>query len=139
MKVLIKVIVDYLELANEAVEMLRQATGECLLVNAWRNGIIEKSGTVNEITYEFHGAGVYLEKKDNWSVEIDFLPGEQLGGFDSWRLWQMIKNNFDKYPGLFTHDDVRVGLQQLLAEGSIVETPNSNLYQLNIHHHGTSG
>jgi hypothetical protein len=129
MEVLMKAIKDYLSIAKIAVERLCMATGQTNLMKAWKCGAIEKSNFIDGIYYEFHGVGVYIEM-DSINIEVDFLPNSQIGGFDSWRLWQMIKDKLCQYPELTSHIAVKDALEALRQEGRIITVEGTHLYSL---------
>jgi hypothetical protein len=120
---------NYTELSKNMIEKLQVATGQQDLMRAWRDGVLEKTGTYDEVYYEFHGAGIYIET-DDASVEIDFLPGRLIGGFDSWRIWQMVKENGAMFPTLTSNEKINNELNALCAQGAITRVSNTNLYCL---------
>jgi hypothetical protein len=126
---LIRVIEDYLEQSSYLIDQLKKTTGKSDLMRAWRSGQLEKSGQIDELIYEFHGVGIYIEK-NGYGVEIDFLPEGKVGGFDSWRLWQFVKKSPEKYQGLESQETISRALDAEQEDGSIAKVASTNLYQL---------
>lgn len=50
-------------------------------------------------SYAFHGIGLAVDFVDNTSVNFDFafLPEQRHGGFDLWRLGELVSSRPDKY------------------------------------------
>lgn len=97
-------------------------------MRAWREGKIRKSDQINDLSYELHGAGIWIELSGQ-EVEIDFLPGELTGGFDSWRLFQFVRTRREIY-GQISRQEIEQGLDSLLKSGVIKTVSNSLLYKL---------
>ena len=101
-----EIIDEYLRRSANALLRLREATKHYDLMAAWRNGSLDRMGSVEGIRYEFHGSGVYIEA-ENFGIEVNFRPGGSIDGFDSWRLWQMIKAEPNLSKVFMSHADVR--------------------------------
>lgn len=109
------------------MSQLIKTTNQANLTAAWRTGALKKTGTINEIYYEFHGVGIYIEI-DSAGVEIDFLPDNQAGGFDSWRIWQFVKDKSHLYPSLASQDEVEIQLATLESMSKVKKVLFTNLY-----------
>jgi hypothetical protein len=126
---LIVAIHEYLKRSEFAVRRLQALTGQNDLMRAWREGVIKRSGEEAELSYEFHGSGVYIEAGPV-NIDVDFLPGGSLGGFDSWRLWQMIKQNPSFSQAFHTHDQIKSELIKLCEKKQIICVQGTNMYML---------
>lgn len=120
---------EYLRRSAGAVLRLRAATKQYDLMAAWRNGSLDRMGRVEGVRYEFHGSGVYIEEGD-FGVEVNFRPNGSIDGFDSWRLWQMIKAEPNLSNVLKSHADVRMALDELLKVGKIALNKESGSFLL---------
>ncbi|NJL18362.1 MAG: hypothetical protein HC938_15550 [Nitrospira sp.] len=126
---ILEVIDEYVRRSTSAVFRLRSMTGQNDLMAAWRNGYLDRVGKIDSLSYEFHGSGVYIED-ESFGIEIDFSLGSEPGGFDSWRLWQMIKSEPDVFKGFLNHADVSAALAGLLKSGAIESLGDSGLFTL---------
>jgi hypothetical protein len=126
---ILEVIDEYVRRSKNAVSRLQFVTKQNDLMLAWRTGCLDRIGKIENISYEFHGSGVYIED-ENFGVEFDFSPGGEVGGFDSWRLWQMIKSEPDIFKGFLNHADVSDALLGLLKSGVIESLGDSGLFIL---------
>jgi len=124
-----EIIDEYLRRSANALLRLREATKHYDLMAAWRNGSLDRMGSVEGIRYEFHGSGVYIEE-ENFGIEVNFRPGGSIDGFDSWRLWQMIKAEPNLSKVFMSHADVRVALDELLKAGKIALNKESGSFFL---------
>jgi hypothetical protein len=128
---MLNVIRDYVSASEFTVEKLREVTGIIDLMRAWKSGDLKQADSFAGIRYEFHGAGIYIEvEAENLKVDVDFLPGGQVGGFDSWRIWQWVQSRPRYYPAFTTHQAVREALQELFACQEISEIEGTSMFCL---------
>lgn len=133
MSALKQAILDYLDQAKKLKTKLESVAGHRNLMRAWRDGLLDKSGKIDGVSYEFHGAGIYIEDNDT-EIEIDFLPNCELGGFDSWRIWNFIKTSKKYYQGLNDEFSVKCAIDQEVSNGFLLKFSGTHLYVLSDFH-----
>lgn len=124
----LSLIESYLSCAVALTARLSMAFGEPQLLEARRHRRIPASGvTADGLTFMFHGIGVALNDAQS-AIDIDFLPGGELGGFDAWRLHLFTTENRSQVRR--SQDEVQTALNELVQTGVIERVDGWSLYRL---------
>ncbi len=131
---LFKLITDFQASVVEGIKLLKEyyRLDKPLLV-ARRNKLIPKTAIINHkglIYFNFHGIGCYMQFT-NKIVDFDFSYGPAMreDGFDSWRLYSYAISQKGKYPQFEEEKVVQKHLQELIAQGTILQDPHRFGYQ----------
>jgi hypothetical protein len=126
---IVKLISNYVESARLLSRRLGEAFHQTDLLEGHRSKMIPRSGTsANGLEFRFHGIGCWISD-GNISVDFDFLPDGQVGGFDAWRL-HVFANENPSVVGVRSQQEVQSALDLLLKLGLIQTVESSSLYRL---------
>ncbi len=128
--IVLNLIKDYLNEVRGFMECFSGEYGRSDMLKAWREGLIEKDGSLpGGIDYELHGIGCRIYKSD-CELDFDFGPENRTDGFDLWRLKGYLSQRTD-IQKILDIDDLSISFNELESEGVIVKLyGNSSLYFL---------
>jgi len=91
------------------------------LLAALRDGRVPKRGEITDggLSFSFHGIGCTVEMR-GCTVDFDFGPNGEAGGFDAYRLSQFTNRRQSKSSRVFTEDEISVELRRLQEKGLII-------------------
>ena len=121
---------QYLNSARSLSQRLGEAFSQEDLLSGRRNKRIPRTGVAaNGLEFSFHGIGCWISD-GTFSVDFDFLPDGQIGGFDAWRLHVFSEDN-PSAVGSRPQHEVQTALNRLLDRGLIQTVEgSSSLYRL---------
>lgn len=120
-------ILQYIEASQSLARRLCQSFGVADLVTGRRDKRIPRTGTTPEgLAFSFHGIGCRMSDSI-LSVDFDFLPSDQLGGFDAWRLHLFADENRARF-GRRSLEQVRAAFDEFRVAGRVVAVPQSKLF-----------
>jgi hypothetical protein len=124
-----KLVSQYLVSARILSQRLCEAFNQDELLAGRRNKAIPRAGiAANGLEFRFHGFGCWISD-GTVSVDFDFTPDGQIGGFDAWRLHVFSEEN-PSVVGLRSQHEVQAALDLLLEQGLIQPIEGSALYRL---------
>ena len=95
---LLTVVKDYLNDVKKCIELFKKKIADKHPIKAWRDKNIPKFGQLSQdINYDFHGVGCYVEFP-NYSIDFDFGKNGEFNGFDKWRIASYIDERILDYP-----------------------------------------
>jgi hypothetical protein len=125
---MLTLISQYLSSARSLSRRLCVAFSQEDLLSGRRSKAIPPSGNVaDELEFRFHGIGCWISD-GKLSVDFDFLPDGQIGGFDAWRLHVFSEEN-PSFVGPRSQHDIQMALDRLLERGLIQAVEGSTLYR----------
>ena len=131
---IIELIREYVSHVRYCASQMREHFGVQNLLAGWRDGRIPKRGEITDggLSFSFHGIGCTVEMRD-CSVDFDFGPNGDVGGFDAYRLAQFANSRQSMSNRAFREDEIRVELRRLQEKGFVVASgvePSPNLLYL---------
>jgi hypothetical protein len=126
---IVQLIFQYLERARLLAQRLCEAFNQDDLLSGRRAKAIPRTGVApGGIEFSFHGIGCRI-CDGKVSVDFDFLPAGQIGGFDAWRLHIFSEEN-PSLVGAQSQQEVQTALDRLLKRGIIQSLEGSSLYRI---------
>jgi len=135
MHTIMNLIQDYLKVAENGIQVMKESFGVANLLRGRRENLIPARGMIQgNVTFQFsfHGIGCALMFEE-CAVDFDFDESGNCAGFDAWRLWQFAKSRSGYYGILENQDLILRELRKLEDVGQLVKAcklPNSHMYQL---------
>lgn len=133
-----ELVYDYIQCAKYVCGIFENMYSEDVTpIAAYRTKLIPKSGTIDSITYNFHGIGCYFEY-DGGAIDVDFGPNERCDGFDEYRLKfylsQMPQSKKENFYTILEESNFIKEFKNLVIAGVIVQFADqasvSHLYYL---------
>ena len=122
-KGILELIEDFIDTANEGVEILRKEFGVSDLLQGWRSGQYGQTGKLQSKGIEFfafHGCGLAIHFR-NKLVDFDFayVPEQRNDGFDLWRLQLFANGQPKKYSQYIDKNKLEKDFNKLVEKGVI--------------------
>lgn len=123
-----RMISEYLATARSLSQQLAAAFGQSDLLEGSRNKASPRTGrTPDGLEFSFHGIGCWISDGQK-SVDLDFLPGGYVDGFDAWRLHVFARENSSIIEAR-TQPEVQLALERLLQRGLVQPVEGSRLFR----------
>jgi hypothetical protein len=112
---------NYLALAHQVANELRQSLGVEWLLRSVNSGAVPRRGQ-NRIfgggEYFFHGIGCRLSATE-LEIDFDFGPEESLVGADPWKLYNFAADHGEAYPWLPDRESFRREIEGMISRGQL--------------------
>jgi len=126
---IVQLISQYLVSVRALSQRLGEAFNQDDLLPGRRSRVIPRAGvTANGLEFRFHGIGCWISD-GTVSVDFDFMPDGQIGGFDAWRLHVFSEEN-SSVGGVWSQHEVQAALDRLVHQGLAQSVEGSSLYRL---------
>lgn len=127
---------QYVTRVSQCISLMRKHFGVHDLLSGVREGRIPKRGVIgdSDLAFSFHGIGCTIDMPDG-SVEFDFGPNGDVGGFDAYRLTLFAQNCSTGMSEVTSEDEVRKELSLLQNQGIVIAPglePSPSLFYLRL-------
>lgn len=112
---------NYLGLAHQVANELRQSLGVEWLLRSVNSGVVPRKGHSKSFgggEYFFHGIGCRFLAAE-LELDFDFGPDEALVGADPWKLYNFAADHGEVYPWLPDRESFRREIERMVSRGQL--------------------